>query len=208
MDLDRTARLASFLLQFARVERVTLHPDGIRPETDSDHTIMLAVIACDLCPPSLNRGVVAGFAIVHDLVETYAGDTQTLKIDAGQRMAKDAREAAAFARIREEFGPDSWMVKSIENYESQRSPEARYVKLLDKVLPKLTHTLNGCKAAKGITDYAGFKVSHINQYRELSHKIGGEPWAIQVLELLWAAMNQSEAAWHSTAPLTVGGSNG
>lgn len=199
MDLDRTTRLASFLLQFARVERATLHPDGTRPETDSDHTVMLAVIACDLCPYPLNRGLVAEFAIVHDLVEAYAGDTQTLKINASQRIAKDAREAASLARIREEFGPDSWMVRSIENYESQRSPEARYVKLLDKVLPKLTHKLNGGKAAKGITDYAGFKVSHINQYQELSRKMGGEPWAIDVLELLWAAMEQSEAAWHGGA---------
>lgn len=197
MDLDRATRLAAFLLQFSRVERATAHPDGIRPETDSDHTVMLAVIACDLCPPSLNRGVVAQFAIVHDLVETYAGDTQTLKIDAGQHAAKDAREAAALARIRAEFGPFSWMAHTIEAYESQASSEARYVKVLDKVLPKLTHLLNGCKAAKNITDYQGFLESHIRQHLDLSSKMGGEPWANEVLDLLRDAMNASEAAWHS-----------
>jgi len=197
-DLKRTTRLAAFLLQFARVERVTLHPDGVRPETDSDHTVMLAVIACDLCPPSLNRGVVAQFAIVHDLVETYAGDTQTLKIDAGQRAAKDAREAAALARIRAEFGPFSWMVHTIEAYESQASPEACYVKVLDKVLPKLTHLLNGCKAAKNITDYDGFVESHVRQHLDLSCRMGGEPWAEDVLGLLRDAMDASEEAWRTT----------
>lgn len=185
-------------MQFARTNRITLHPDGERPETDSDHTVMLTVIACDLCPPSLNRGVVAQFAIVHDLVEAYAGDTQTLKIDADQRAAKDAREAAALARIRQEFGAFSWMVQTIEAYELQASPEARYVKVLDKVLPKLTHLLNGCKAAKSITDYDGFVESHIRQHLDLSNKMGGEPWAKDALDLLRDAMNASEEAWRTT----------
>lgn len=193
--LDRTTRLATFLLRFARVERVTLHPDGVRPETDSDHTVMLAVIACDLCPRSLNRGLVAEFAIVHDLVEAYTNNTKTLKIDAGQRAAKDAREAAALARIREEFGSFSWMVETIEAYESQASSEARYVKALDKVMPKLTHLLNECKAAKNITDKQGFVDSHIRQHLDLSRKMCGEPWYHEVLDLLREAMNESESAW-------------
>ena len=172
-----------------------MHPDGIRLETDSDHTVMLAVIACDLCPQSLNRGLVAQFAIVHDLVETYAGDTQTLKIDAGQRAAKDAREAAALARIREEFGWDSWMVQTIDIYESQESHEARYVKMLDKMLPPLTNILNQCASAKKLTDYLGFVESHERKHLEMSRKMGGEPWAAEVLAMLRDAMNAAEAAW-------------
>lgn len=197
MDLDRATRLAAFLLQFSRVERATAHPDGMRPETDSDHTVMLAVIACDLCPESLDRGLVAQFAVVHDLVEAYAGDTQTLKIDDAARANKDAREVAALFRIREEFGVYNWLVQTIQRYEAQSTSEARYVKLLDKVLPKLTHLLNGCRAAKNITNYDGFVESHVRQHLDLSRRMGGEPWAEDVLDLLRDAMNASEAAWHS-----------
>lgn len=197
MNLDRATRLAAFLLQFSRVERATAHPDGMRPETDSDHTVMLAVIACDLCPESLDRGLVAQFAVVHDLVEAYAGDTQTLKIDDAARANKDAREVAALFRIREEFGVYNWLVQTIQRYEAQSTSEARYVKLLDKVLPKLTHLLNGCRAAKNITNYDGFVESHVRQHLDLSRRMGGEPWAEDVLDLLRDAMNASEAAWHS-----------
>lgn len=197
MNLDRATRLAAFLLQFSRVERATAHPDGIRPETDSDHTVMLSVIACDLCPQSLDRGLVAQFAVVHDLVEAYAGDTQTLKIDDAARANKDAREVAALFRIREEFGVYNWLVQTIQRYEAQSTSEARYVKLLDKVLPKLTHLLNGCRAAKNITNYDGFVESHVRQHLDLSRRMGGEPWAEDVLDLLRDAMNASEAAWHS-----------
>ena len=151
--------LAQLCLRFGRVERVTYHEDGKRLETDTDHTVMLAVIACALAerinaegkrfPSHYDVGRVAQFAIVHDLVEAYAGDTNSLiaRTDAGPDDAtrtKEAREAAALARIRSEFAVDfPWLTDTIDEYESLVSPEARFVKALDKVLPKITHLLNG-----------------------------------------------------------------
>jgi 5'-deoxynucleotidase YfbR-like HD superfamily hydrolase len=61
----------------------------MRPETDSDHTIMLILLAVEFAPPTLSRGRIAEFAAVHDLAEAYAGDVQTLTIDAAARAAKD-----------------------------------------------------------------------------------------------------------------------
>ena len=40
-------------------------------------------------------------------------------------------------------------------YEAQIEPEARYVRLMDKVLPKLTHLFNECVAARELTTFAG-----------------------------------------------------
>lgn len=140
--------LARLALALGRVDRITQHPDGY-PESDTDHTVMLALVAAELAPPRLDRGRVLAYAIVHDLVEVYAGDTPTLvALDEAGRRAKDAREAAALARFRDELGADSWVVRTIEAFEAQADPEARWVKLLDKSAPKLTHILNGGRSIR------------------------------------------------------------
>lgn len=195
--IARAASIAQLALRFARVERVTRHEDGVRPETDTDHSIMLALVACDLAPEGLSRARVSEFAVVHDLVEAYSGDVQTLIIDAAGRAAKEERERAAFARIRAEFGEGSWIVETLTAYEAQAEPEARYVRLMDKVLPKLTHLFNGCVAARELTTFSGFVASHEAQHRKLAAEYGGEPWAAEILTLLQDAMTASEAAWNS-----------
>lgn len=153
--LTKLIELAEFSLQFARVERITFHPDGVRPETDADHTIMLQLLAvtaaielngadpsvCDL--PLLNVKRVMVFSLVHDLVEAYAGDTPSYRIDATTQAAKKRREAAALKKIERRFGDvGEWMVSAIHEYEKQETHEARFVRLMDKLLPKVTHVLN------------------------------------------------------------------
>jgi len=199
MNLERATSLARLCLQFARVERVTRHEDGIRPETDSDHTVMLAVIACDFCPVGLDRGKVAQFALVHDLLEADTGDVQTLTIDAAGKAAKADAERAALERFKATYGPDSWLVSCIEAYERQDTPEARYVRVMDKVMPKITHLFNGCIAAKNLTDSAGFYQSHNQQLHRFAEQFerveNKESWVTDTLDLLRAAMVASEEVW-------------
>lgn len=182
-------------LAFARVERVTRHEDGVRPETDSDHAIMLILLAAEFAPPSLSRGRIAEFAAVHDLAEAYAGDVQTLTIDAAGRAAKDAREEAARHRIGADLGADSWIVRTLAAYEAQQEIEAQWVKIMDKVTPKLTHLLNGCVAAKAITDEAGFSRSHRDQLLSLRNRFGATEELRSALDLLEMSMVASEVAW-------------
>ena len=40
--------IGRLILAFAKVNRVTLHEDGKRPESDTDHTVMVSVCACAL----------------------------------------------------------------------------------------------------------------------------------------------------------------
>lgn len=197
--IERAKALAQLALAFGRVERVTRHEDGVRPETDTDHTVMLAVVACDLAPPDLDAGRIAQYAIVHDLVEAITGDVQTLTIDAAGRVAKEAREAAALAQLVERFGRDSWLGATLVRYEEQADAEARYVRLVDKVLPKLTHLFNGCIAARQLTDIQGFIASHEAQRVKLLAQYGGDPRLLPALALLHEAMVASEAAWPRSA---------
>ena len=146
--VDAVIALGQLSLAFGRVPRITRHEDGERPETDTDHTVMLALIACALAPQiraDLDLGLVAQYALVHDLVEVFAGDTPTLRVlDAAARAAKAAREREAYERIAAAFGATlPWLPDRIGEYEARRTPEARYVKALDKLMPKITHLLNG-----------------------------------------------------------------
>lgn len=155
---DAVVRLGHLALDFGRINRITRHPDGTTPESDTDHTVMLGLTACAIAHrwfPELHQGLVAQFALVHDLVETYAGDTPTLReLDTDSRTAKKAREDAAATRIRVEFGDEfPWPPLMITAYEAGTAPEARFVRMLDKLLPKITHLLNGAATitADGMT---------------------------------------------------------
>jgi putative hydrolase of HD superfamily len=144
--VDDVINLGKFSLLFGRVERATFHEDGRRKETDSDHAVMLGIIACGLAEryyPELDSGLIAQFALVHDLVEAYAGDTPTLKINETERAAKERREKEALKRIAYEFSTAFPVIPhAISTYEAGVAPEARFVKAVDKLVPKITHILN------------------------------------------------------------------
>jgi putative hydrolase of HD superfamily len=146
-DVAAVLDLARLVLDFGRVDRITYHPDGVTPESDTDHTVMLALIGCALAErhfPELDRGRIAMHALAHDLPEVYAGDTPTLHAPSAElRRAKRDREDDAFWRIYEMFHRSlPWVPAIMNEYEMQVDPEARYVRALDKLLPKLTHLLN------------------------------------------------------------------
>lgn len=141
-------RLADMCLNFAKTNRATLHQDGVRPESDTDHTFMLSLIGCSLASQiykDLNIGKIAQYAIVHDLVEVYAGDTDTVNITEETKKLKEKREHEAFIKIKNDFQfVYPWIHETIEEYESQLSKEARYIKMLDKLMSEMTNILNGC----------------------------------------------------------------
>jgi len=149
---DAVTELGALALAFGQVGRATYLPDGLAPESDTDHTVMLSWAACALaeaCAPGLDVGLVAQMAIVHDMPEVYAGDVDTLVAGPEQMAAKARREAAAIERLRGQFaGCLPWVTRAIDLYEAQEVPEARFVRALDKSMPKITHLLNGCVAIR------------------------------------------------------------
>lgn len=152
MTTDAVINLGRLSLAFGRVDRITYHDDGETLESDTDHTVMLGLVACAFAARHLNLdlGLVAQYALVHDLVEVYAGDTPTLvalSVDAKEEKAR--REEAALLRLAEEFAFSlPWVATTIADYERRADPEARYVKAMDKLLPKITHVLNDCMTVR------------------------------------------------------------
>lgn len=184
--LGTITEIAKMTLQFGRVNRVTRHPDGKRPETDTDHTVMLGVIACYLAhmrmPPQLDIGRISELALVHDLVECRAGDTDTRRALTSKQIAeKKEREEAAFAWIAGHFGVRSWLSQRIAEYETLSSPEARFVKVVDKILPKLTHLLNN-KAVIRDMDPDELQAVDGKQRGEIALWASEWPWLIDLYD--------------------------
>ncbi len=141
--IDTALALARLSLRLGKVERATRHDDGT-PESDTTHTVMLALLAMEIAPMlGMSAGRAAQFAIVHDLHEVYAGDVNTMcGLSPEEACAKAEREKAAIEQLTADLGQDSRVPGLLRWYEKQMEPEARLVRLLDKVLPKLTHYLS------------------------------------------------------------------
>lgn len=145
-DVTALVDLGGLALTFGRVNRITYHQDSLTLESDTDHTVMLGWICCAFAEkhfPDLDLGLIAQFCLAHDLPEVYAGDTPTLRITTKEREAKKHREDSARRRISMDFQSSlPWVADTVNWYESQNTREARYVKAMDKLVPKITHILN------------------------------------------------------------------
>lgn len=109
---EKLIDVARLALKFARVNRVTLHEDGIRPESDTDHTVMLSIAACALADAlykdSLDLGKVAQFAIVHDLVEAHVGDVNTINISKENRAERGGSSSKNRGRLQRRLPLDTY----------------------------------------------------------------------------------------------------
>lgn len=152
-------------LKLGRVERGVSHPDG-KPETDTDHSVSLAWLACSLAEayPELDEGLIAQFAVVHDAVEVYAGDTYAVTAGEEGRKEQKRLEEAALTRIGSELEGLSWLPAMISLYEAQDTPEARFVHLVDKLIPKIVLRLEGNVAER--LKMHGTDEESIRSYRE------------------------------------------
>lgn len=150
---EQMIAMGKISLEFARTYRATCHEDGVTRESDTDHSFMIALTAgafADTFLPRLDRGRVVEFALLHDLVEVYAGDIPTFKaLTPEQKKQKDDAEHKAFLKIKGQFGENfPWIHETIEEYERKDTPEARFVKVFDKMEAKITNILNGGSTVK------------------------------------------------------------
>lgn len=130
--------LARQTLLLGEVERVPTHPDGVRRETDSTHSVMLALVsAVAASRMGLDPGRAALLALLHDMPEVYAGDTDTsLGLSEDARRDKDQRELRATIRLVIEWRTMPFLREVMSEYLEGESLEAQVVGLMDKAMPK------------------------------------------------------------------------
>ena len=104
-----------------------------RGESVADHVFGVAVLALLLGPgrPALDPGRLLRLALVHDLGESGAGDL--IPSDGVPPAEKTARERAALAALAADLTGGAELLADWEDYEAGASPEARFVRQLDRL---------------------------------------------------------------------------
>ncbi|PIR88472.1 MAG: hypothetical protein COU09_02245 [Candidatus Harrisonbacteria bacterium CG10_big_fil_rev_8_21_14_0_10_44_23] len=139
------------LNDFREVERVVKLKGSDRGENDSEHSYGLAMLTWYLIEGNdlkldLNKAV--RYALVHDLVEVYAGDTFIYDADESYIDSKHDREKEALEKLKKEFPEASGLFTWIDAYEKRADEEAKFVYALDKLHPIYNIYLSGGRSWK------------------------------------------------------------
>jgi putative hydrolase of HD superfamily len=146
---DRLERQIAFLLEADKLKGVLRRSyliHGERRENSGEHSwhaALLTMILAEYSNRSIDVCKVIRMMLIHDLVEIDAGDT--FIYDAAGNAAKAEREQAAAERV---FGllPDDQRdaVRQLwEEFELQRTPEAKFANAIDRLMPVLHNYFTG-----------------------------------------------------------------
>ncbi|MDD3646344.1 MAG: HD domain-containing protein [Candidatus Gracilibacteria bacterium] len=145
-NLEHKLRFIELLDKMKDIKRIILLRNG-GLESDAEHSYHLAMMVLVLAEdfPELNIEKCLKFALVHDLVEIYAGDTEALNTE--QENTKKQREEDALIELEKQyFQVIPEIINLIKEYELRESKEARFVYSLDKVQPIMQVVIEGGNA--------------------------------------------------------------
>jgi len=154
--LDKLIKFSNLLNDFRKVERALLVHGEERRENDVEHSYQLAMLAWFLAVETnvdLDINLVIKYALIHDLIEVYAGDTYAYTTDKSERDGKEKREKEAAVRLQKEFPEFEELHGLILRYNENSDNESRFVYALDKVHATLNIYTDGGRTwrEKGIT---------------------------------------------------------
>ena len=130
-----------------QVNRANVALGGARFENTAEHSWHVALWAMvfagtDLAPDGLDLGRVISIALLHDLVEVYAGDHPVF--EPHDPDAVRARETAAADRLYAMLpGDQGAALRALwQEFEDRSTPEARFVRLMDDAQPMFLELAN------------------------------------------------------------------
>lgn len=144
LELERLIDLEKLILKLRAVKRITYNPgDGY--ENDVEHSFSLAFLAWLIAPklaPHLDFYRLQTYAMIHDLVEVYAGDTFCFGT-AWELRSKHPREYSAYLRLLGEFNDFPELCSALISYQKLSGEESRFIYALDKLQPIILNYLDG-----------------------------------------------------------------
>ena len=141
--MEKLERYLQFMREAERLKNVlrSARTSAGRTESTAEHTWRLALLALVLADekPELDLQRVLAMCLVHDLGEAYEGDIPA--VEQSDPAAKAAAELAAIDRITPLLPDEATArIRALwEEYEACATPEARWVKALDKAETILQH---------------------------------------------------------------------
>lgn len=133
--------------EMKNIFRRNLLIDGSRRENDAEHSwhlAMMAVILEEYSEKKVDIERVIKIALVHDLIEVYAGDT--FAYDAKGNEDKYEREVAAAEKLFGILGGEQGAeIRALwDEFEEMETPESRYANAIDRLQPLiLNYMTNG-----------------------------------------------------------------
>ncbi len=165
MNSKRINQLISFLKEIEKLKLIDrqTYLSSFRRENDAEHSwhVALFVILFEKDFPGLNTAKMLKMALVHDLVEIYAGDTFSFDSEA-RKNKKEREEKAAkklFDRLPKNLRKD--FIDLFNEYENRKSKEAKLVQSFDKMQPILQGIVSHGKMWKE----RGITYRHIDDYK-------------------------------------------
>jgi putative hydrolase of HD superfamily len=149
--IERLLQFTEILNELRLVERVVRVNGSERWENDVEHSYHLAMLAWYICESEnlpLDREKVFHYALAHDLVEVYAGDTYLYTEDTALLESKVDREREAAERLQKEFPELPELHAAIKGYVTKEDSESRFVYALDKIEPVLKMYLDNGRTWK------------------------------------------------------------
>ena len=145
---DRLKRQLHFLAEADKMKNVfrqTLLVDKSRAETDAEHAWHMSLMAMTLFEYAGFDGVdlnrVIRMAILHDLVEIYAGDTFAYDAKGNEDKEDRERESAdkLFSLLPDELATEYRLLW--EEFDRMDTPDALYAAAIDRLQPFLNNSL-------------------------------------------------------------------
>jgi len=164
VSLPQLEKFVTFLHEVERIKRVARRPGETEPTNTAEHTFEVAMMCWYIASIeglSLNFEKILKYALAHDLIEVYAGDTYAF--DAEKQIDKSERERKAMLQIKHEFAEFTDLIQTINNYETKADAESRFVYAADKLIDPLNISLE-----KGTTLWKDKNVSYqaIRSYKD------------------------------------------
>jgi putative hydrolases of HD superfamily len=139
MDVQQIIAIVQLSQAYQQTKRALYATGEDRPEGDAEHSYQLALVAWYIANQvgGFNLQKIIQYALVHDLVEVYAGDTDAFTSDAVWKAAKKERETNALKQLDQNFTFFPDMLELIHQYEQKSDPESQLIWEIDKLLPVL-----------------------------------------------------------------------
>lgn len=176
-DSDKFLQFIRLINDFQKIKRRVLIRNEETWENDVEHSYQLALASwyfVSVKQMQLDLNLVIKYALIHDLVEVYAGDTYIYDPDPAIINSKVERERAAQEQIVREFSEFLDLHGCIEAYEMRADKESKFVYALDKILPMINIYLDGGRTWRNeavtlqmLVDYKTDKVAlspEVSQY--------------------------------------------
>lgn len=188
--------LADLCIRYSGVERVPRYHEKHR-ENDAEHSLMVAVLAVELASnlrPELDRGIISQYATIHDFVEISVGDTPTYNLTDQELLDKHRREQLALVSFLQTLPP--YTAELLRSYEEQSTPEARFVRAVDKLTPLLVDILGPGRMVRrddyGITSIAELIENKLRLDDSMVRRFGEDnPEVVELYEYLGELFTQT-----------------